>query len=89
MFPSIPKSHEIFNFVHSCYVAPSLIKLKVIFGAPIFFCQSNKIEVIWDFKFLEYFHTCNMFYVINGPRVTFGIFDCRMLKNGILSYQTT
>ena len=26
-------------------------------------------------KVLEYLHTCNIFYLINGPRVTFGIFD--------------
>ena len=40
-------------------------------------------------KVLEYLRTCNIFYLINGPRVTFGIFDCHMLKKGILSYQTT
>ena len=27
------------------------------------------------FKVLEYLHTCNIFYLINGPRVTFVIFD--------------
>ena len=40
------------------------------------------------FKVLEYLRTCNMFYLINGPCVTFGIFDWHMLKKGILSYQT-
>ena len=24
---------------------------------------------------MEYLHTCNMFYLMNGPRVMFGIFD--------------
>ena len=40
-------------------------------------------------KVLEYLRTCNILYLINGPRVTFGIFDRHMLKKGILSYQTT
>ena len=39
-------------------------------------------------KVLEYLRTCNIFYLISGPRVTFGIFDLHMLKKGILSYQT-
>ena len=31
-------------------------------------------------KVLEYLCTCNIFCLINGPRVTFGIFDWHMLK---------
>ena len=27
------------------------------------------------FKVLEYLRTCKIFYLINGPRVTFGNFD--------------
>ena len=38
---------------------------------------------------LEYLRACNIFYLINGPRIMFGIFDLHMLKKGILSYQTT
>ena len=30
-----------------------------------------------------------VYFIINGPRVTFGIFDGHMLKKGILSNQTT
>ena len=37
------------------------------------------------FKVLEYLRTCNIFYLINAPHVTFGIFDWHMLKKGILS----
>ena len=33
------------------------------------------VKVIERFKALEYLRTCNIFYLINGPRVTFGIFD--------------
>ena len=39
-------------------------------------------------KVLEYLRTCNIFYLINGPQVTLGIFDWHMLKKGSLSYQT-
>ena len=38
---------------------------------------------------LEYLCTCHIFCLINGSRVTFGIFDWHVLKKGILSYQTT
>ena len=41
------------------------------------------------FKVLEYLRTCNIVYLINGPGVTFRIFDWHMLKKGILSYQIT
>ena len=30
---------------------------------------------VTDIKILEYLHICNIFYLINGPRVTFGSFD--------------
>ena len=37
--------------------------------------ESIKIKQKVFFKVLEYFRLCNIFYLINGPRVMFGIFD--------------
>ena len=44
---------------------------------------------VFHIKVLEYIRTCNIFYLINGLCVTFGIFDWHILKKSILSYQTT
>ena len=33
------------------------------------------LGVFMDLKVLEYLRTCNIFCLINGPRVTLGIFD--------------
>ena len=32
------------------------------------------LSVVTSFKVLEYLCTCNIFYLINGPRVTFFMF---------------
>ena len=42
-----------------------------------FFVEFAHVWVHQDFsvKVLEYLRTCNIFYLINGLRITFGIFD--------------
>ena len=45
-------------------------------------CSLNQFEVF------EYLCTSNIFYLINGLHVRFGISDNHMLKEDILSYET-
>ena len=50
---------------------------------PVSILQSLEILNVFNIKLLseanvkvlEYLRTCNMFYLTNGPRFTFGIFD--------------
>ena len=50
--------------------------------APLFYLsdlfreiENGSFEVVLCIKVLEYLRTCNIFSLINGPRVTFRIFD--------------
>ena len=52
-------------------------------------CCIQYYLLTWVIKVLEYLRTCIIFYLINGLRNTFGIFDWHKSKKGILSYQTT